>query len=121
MDDQFQAYKTKADALDAAKEPKITPKPPKQVERVDPNCMGIFDELPDTKYAHPGFEVDESWWRNESDDCRKNMVKKYMWTTTYREMNKDGAALPVAIKEIPDSSIESPPGDPVHSIIYCFF
>ncbi|OXA50163.1 hypothetical protein Fcan01_15272 [Folsomia candida] len=49
----------------------------------------------------------------ETDDCRKGIVRKYIWSTTYREMNKDGAPLPLAVLEKPASSQERPPGDPL--------
>jgi hypothetical protein len=61
----------------------------------------------------------------ETDDCRKGIVKKYIWTSTYREMNKDGAPLPIAVLDHPGPSIERPPGDPVrkekefNDIYYC--
>jgi len=74
--------------------------------------MGLYDELPPEKLNRP-WKGDEKWWREESDDCRKGMVKKYIWTSTYREMNKDGAALPLPIRDLPDSCIEKPPGDPM--------
>lgn len=102
---RFQEYKAKRDAEDALKEPRITPAIPEPEDRVDPNCMCIYDELPPPRYK-TAWKADESWWRNPTDDCRKNMVKKYIWTTTYREANKDGAALPLAKRDIPYSSKE---------------
>lgn len=59
------------------------------------------------------MENQKKFAMEEIDDCRKGIVRKYIWTTTYREMNKDGAALPVAIMEKPGSPEEKPPGDPM--------
>jgi hypothetical protein len=100
------------DAADALKEPKIVPQAKDPDDRVDPNCLGLYDNLPEPKLRR-GWKADERWWRDETDDCVKGIVKKYIYTSTYREMNKDGAALPLAVREMPVSCIERPPGDPV--------
>jgi len=86
LDSRKSAYKQMADRKDEAKQPKIV--------------------LPSP--SHPNYN-----YLKESDDCRKGIVKKYIWTSTYREMNKDGAALPLAVREIPKTCLERPPGDPM--------
>ncbi|ODM97524.1 hypothetical protein Ocin01_09153 [Orchesella cincta] len=106
IDERFKAYKAKRDAEDELKEPKITPAAPEPEDRVDPNCLCLYEDLPDAKIQR-SWKPDERWWRNPTDNCRKGMVKKYIWTSTYREMNKDGAALPLTKHDIPTSSKEA--------------
>ena len=113
LDDKFKAYKAKVDAEDAAKERKLAPLPPEQQDPLEPNCIGNYDSLPPLKRGKDAWTEDQSWFREDSDDCTKNLLKKYVWTTTYREMNKDGAALPLVVREMPTTCRESPPGDPV--------
>jgi hypothetical protein len=91
LDEKFWAYKNKVDAEDAKKEPKIVPAPEEPPDRVDPNCMGLNDCLPPEK-LRKSWKADERWWREPTSDCVKGLVKKYILTSTYREMNKDGAA-----------------------------
>lgn len=112
LDAKFNEYKAKVDAEDAKNEPKITPPSPEEESRIDPNCLGLYESLPPEKRSH-GWKPNENWWREESPECVKNLVKKYIWTSTYREMNKDGAPLPLTIRETPATCMEKPPGDPV--------
>jgi len=49
----------------------------------------------------------------DPDECRQGIMQRFIWTTTYREMNKDGAARPLAVREDPGPSEERPPGDPL--------
>lgn len=105
IDKRFQEYKAKRDAEDELKEPKISPAVPEPEERVDPNCLCLYEDMPKPKFKK-AWKPNESWWRNPTDDCRKRMVKKYIWTSTYREMNKDGAARCIAIRDIPETCKE---------------
>jgi hypothetical protein len=112
LDDRFMEYKTRVDAEDARKERKLSPQKQEDAYEVEANCIGNYDCLPPSKIKKP-WEEDQSWFREESSDCVKNMMKKFMWSTTYREMNKDGAALPLVVRQMPKTCIENPPGDPV--------
>ena len=90
----------------------MAPLPPEEQDNIEPNCIGNYPSLPPAKIKKP-WKEDQRWFREESSDCVKNLLKKYVWTTTYREMNKDGAALPLVVRETPTSCLENPPGDPV--------
>lgn len=95
----------------------------------DNNRQRIYSSTYYLDYRHPDFPYIQTKMENQEDfkkrfkeykakrdaedalkeprhDIQRDLVTKMVWTSTYREMNKTGAALPIAIRDIPATSRE---------------